>query len=104
MNVLHTTLIPNVTPILDKGVRVACSRSPLRRVWFHLRSLRGWARKHVAERHDASPGEVVHMEFEIPWHWLHRHSRGVYWCDRDVPPAHCVGVEFRPDQWGGKIS
>jgi hypothetical protein len=104
MNLIHTTLMQTVSPILGQGVRVACSRSSARRVWFHVRALKGWARKHVADRHKVDAREVVHMEFELPTHWLHRHSKGVYWCDRDVPPAHCVGVEFSPDQWGGQLA
>ena len=90
----HATPSYNHESILSLGLCVRYSLSTARRVWLHGRAKRKWAKQHVGKKHGDKPESLVLFKVEVPDSWLHRFSDGVWWCDRDIPPAHFTEVEF----------
>jgi hypothetical protein len=103
VRLIHTTRIPVLSDILSRGIRRDKARSKAKRCWLHRRALKSWARKHVSDRHHVDLSAVVCIEVEVPESWLFRFSAGVFYVERDIPPAMLIGVEFLPSQWGGKL-
>lgn len=104
MMVYHATPSKNVDSILSQGLLLRCARSGARRVWFHSFAGRSWSVSHVSKRHGVERDEVVVMKVHVPDHWLTRFSEVVFWCNRDVPPAHIESVTWPKRAYRGPVA
>ena len=82
----HATPARNVNSILRDGL--LCSRSQGLRpvVWLHAPSKSPWAVLHTVKRHGGRVEGVVIIEVEVPWSWLRRNRKRLWYSTRDIPP------------------
>jgi hypothetical protein len=90
----HTTPVRNLGSIRTFGLSPAFARGRMRVVWLHAPSRSRWATRHCAVRHHVADADMVLIRVAVPRAWLHRRSRGVWWCDQVIPPS-CI-VSIRP--------
>jgi hypothetical protein len=87
----HATPPENTDGCVGKGLLVSKANGA-RRVWFHSAFMRRWALAHVAKRHHVRGQTIAVLECVVPDHWLTWFSEGVYFIDRDLPPANIFAV------------
>jgi len=92
MRLLHSSFEKNRESILKHGLCVRFSTSGVRRVWVCKPFKGKWAARHVCRRHREKAANVIVLVVNVPDSWLTRYADGVYFCDRDVPPAHIEEV------------
>jgi hypothetical protein len=55
---------------------------------LHAPGASTWAVLHTIKRHGGRVEGVIILEVEIPRTWLRRSRKGLWYCVRDIPPAH----------------
>lgn len=90
---IHTTHEAVRESILKHGVAVRFSTGAFRRVWAHKAFLKKWGRNHVCKRHAVKTKDVIHITIVVPDSWVKRYKDGIYFCERDIPPAHIQQIE-----------
>jgi hypothetical protein len=86
----HATPARNLDSIRRRGLLTAMSRGALPLIWLHAPGASLWAVPHVSRRHGVPAEAVVVLTVNVPRSWLRRNRRGLWTCDRDIPPARIV--------------
>ena len=88
----HATPARNLDSIRRRGLLTAMSRGALPLIWLHAPGASLWAVPHVSRRHGVPAEAVVVLTVNVPRSWVRRNRRGLWTCDRDIPPARIVGA------------
>jgi hypothetical protein len=96
MRLRHATPVRNLDSIRARGLLTSMSRGALPLVWLHAPAATRWAVPHVSRRHGVPVEAVVVLTVNVPRSWLRRNRRGLWTCDRDIPPARIVGMLPHP--------
>jgi hypothetical protein len=91
----HATPRSRLRSILSAGLWPTFARSTCKVVWLHTPCRSAWALPHVASRHGCALADVALITLAVPRSWLRRNRRGVWVCDRVVPPSCIVSVNPR---------
>jgi hypothetical protein len=86
----HATPSHNLPSIRKRGLLTRKSQGRLPVVWLHAASRSPWATLHTMRRHGCK--DVTIFECSVPRSWLTRSKSGLWYCDRDVPPARILGT------------
>jgi hypothetical protein len=92
MRLRHATPVRNLDSIRARGLLTAMSRGALPLIWLHAAGASGWAVPHVSRRHGVVVGVVVVLTVNVPRSWVRRNRRGLWTCNRDIPPARIIGT------------
>ena len=87
MRLTHTTKLKNLKSIRQYGLLKSFSRQGRVAVWLHTAKLDKWGEAHVKVRHGWENCDIVHIVVDVPRSWVRKHANGLYYCDRDIPPA-----------------
>jgi RNA:NAD 2'-phosphotransferase (TPT1/KptA family) len=82
----HATLARNLPSIIKAGLLTSKSEGKLPAVWLCSAAKTLWAAAHVVRRHGGRIESVVVLEIDVPRSWLRRSKKGLWYCDRDIPP------------------
>jgi hypothetical protein len=82
----HLTPVYRVASILERGLDPTLSVGVRPRVWLASYSKVAWVRLHLMARHPAVGHNWVLLTVHVPRYWLTRVRRGIYTCDRLIPP------------------
>lgn len=88
----HATPGRNLSAICRDGLLCAKSQGRLPVIWLHTAAKTPWAVLHTVRRHGGRAENVVIVEVEIPRSWLRRSRRGLWYCNRDIPPERLHGM------------
>lgn len=83
----HATTRERLASIRSLGLLTAHSRGRLAAVWLHATNRTAWAMIHTVQRHDCQLTDVAVIEVDVPRSWVRRHSSGLWYCLRDIPPS-----------------
>ena len=87
----HATLRRYLPHILTEGLDPACATGKHPLVWLHTPSRTPWAIAHTMRRHRVDVADIVLLDVQVPRRWLRRAWRGLWTCNRLIPPA-CLRV------------
>jgi hypothetical protein len=94
MRLVHATTAGALASILRSGLLKRRSKGQKRVVWLASAWRATWACLHCVRRHGGRVESVVVLELNVPRRWLKRGPcRGLYYCDRDVPPGRVRAVQ-----------
>jgi hypothetical protein len=83
----HATLRQHLPRILVEGLDPACATGKHPLVWLHTPSRTPWAILHLMKRHRVDVADMVLLDVQVPRRWLRRAWRGLWTCNRVIPPA-----------------
>jgi hypothetical protein len=92
MRLRHATPAVNLPSIRARGLLTAMSRGVLPLVWLHVPGASRWAVPHVSRRHGVPVESVALLTISVPRSWVRRNKRGLWTCDRDIPPERISGT------------
>jgi hypothetical protein len=87
MPLRHATPRRNLPGSKRAGLLTAKSQGRLPAVWLHASARSAWAALHVVRRPGGRVENVVILELDVPWSWLRRNRKGIWFTRRDEPPA-----------------
>jgi hypothetical protein len=96
---LHTSPRRNLRSIFAHGIQPHRAPGKLKVVWLTERRLAGWARSHVAKRHQVLPCEVAVLEVCLPVQLVRRARPGVFVCPRLIPASCITAASAAPGRW-----
>lgn len=82
----HATLRQSLPRILAEGLDPQRATGTQSLVWLHTPSRTPWAIAHTMRRHRGDVAEIVILDVQVPRSWLRRAGRGLWVCDRIIPP------------------
>jgi hypothetical protein len=85
----HATPARNLNSILRRGLLCRYSRGKRPVVWACSPGRSSWAVLHVVNRHGGAIEGTVVLEVDVPRGWVRRSRKGLWYSQRDVPPA-CI--------------
>jgi hypothetical protein len=90
----HTTLTVNLPSIEKRGIDPRFSKGKIVAVWLHTPDQTRWAEEHVRKRHGLGNGlfSITTLEVDVPNSWLKRRNKGVWTCERVIPPSRILGL------------
>ncbi len=88
----HTTPSVNLPSIEKRGIDPRFSYGRLIVVWLHEPLQTEWALAHCKERHQMAGVEsLTTLSVDVPRSWLRLKKKGIWTCDRVIPPDRIVG-------------
>jgi hypothetical protein len=82
----HATLRQHLPSVLAEGLDPARATGTQALVWLHTPSRTPWAITHTMQRHQVARSEIAVVEVHVPRSWLRRAWRGLWTCQRVIPP------------------